>query len=173
MKQDHSHAINGPIVLTTAATEGSRNAQKDPAADAGLPTFRLNLMRGGYLLMAVGLIIVKWPLLLQAASMPVTDGVIVCILTAMSLLALLGLRYPIGMLPILLFEVIWKVLWLGVVALPHLLANDMDTATADALQHPLRGRHPGRDPLGLRVEALRQDCRGQLGTNRLMALMFG
>jgi hypothetical protein len=133
MKQDHSHAINGPIVLTTTAAEGTRNAQRDPPAAAGLPAFRLNLMRGGYLLMAVGLIIVKWPLLLQAASMPVTDGVIVCILTAMSLLALLGLRYPIGMLPILLFEVIWKVLWLGVVALPHLLANDLDTATADML----------------------------------------
>ncbi|MDQ0769355.1 hypothetical protein QF031_002104 [Pseudarthrobacter defluvii] len=101
--------------------------------NVGLPTFRLNLMRGGYLLMAVGLIIVKWPLLRQAASMPVPDGVIVCLLTAMSLLALLGLRYPIGMLPILLFEVIWKKLWLGIVALPHLLANDMDTATADML----------------------------------------
>jgi hypothetical protein len=64
-------------------------------------------MRGGYLLMAAGLIVVKWPLLLQAASMPVMDGAIVCILTAMSLLALLGLRYPIGMLPILLFEATW------------------------------------------------------------------
>jgi hypothetical protein len=133
MKQDHSHAMNGPIVLTTPATEASGNAQRGQPADAGLPTFRLNLMRGGYLLMAVGLIVVKWPLLLQAASMPVMDGVVVCILTAMSLLALLGLRYPIGMLPILLFEVIWKVLWLGVVALPHLIANDMDTATADML----------------------------------------
>jgi hypothetical protein len=133
MKQDYRHAMNGPIVLTTGSPEGSRKAQRDPRADAGLPTFRLNLMRCGYLLMAEGLIIVKWPLMLQAASMPVTDGVIVCILTAMSLLALLGLRYPTGMLPILLFEVIWKVLWLGIVALPHLLANDMDTATADML----------------------------------------
>jgi hypothetical protein len=91
------------------------------------------MMRGGYLLMAVGLIIVKWPLLLQAASMAMMEGVVVCILTAMSLLALLGLRYPIKMLPILLFEVIWKVLWLGIVALPHLIANDMDEATAELL----------------------------------------
>ena len=98
-----------------------------------LPTFRLNMMRGGYLLMAVGLMIVKWPLLLQASSMPVFEGVVVCILTAMSLLALLGLRYPIGMLPILLFESIWKVLWLAIVALPHLIANDMDAATETML----------------------------------------
>jgi hypothetical protein len=101
--------------------------------EAELPTFRLHMMRGGYLLMAVGLIIVKWPLLLQAASLPLMDGVVLCLLTAMSLLALLGLRYPIKMLPILLFEVIWKVLWLGLVALPHLIANDMNKATADML----------------------------------------
>jgi hypothetical protein len=107
-------------------------AEKRPA-EAELPTFRLHMMRGGYLLMAVGLIIVKWPLLLQTASMPVMEGVVVCILTAMSLLALLGLRYPIKMLPILLFEVIWKVLWLVIVALPHLISNDMDEATADML----------------------------------------
>ncbi len=102
---------------------------KDRPGEAELPTFRLHMMRAGYLLMAIGLMIVKWPLLLQAASMPLMDGAIVCILTAMSLLALLGLRYPIGMLPILLFEVIWKVLWLGIVALPHLIANNMDNAT--------------------------------------------
>ncbi|MEC5197804.1 hypothetical protein RCH21_000012 [Arthrobacter sp. PL16] len=106
---------------------------KERPTEAELPTFRLHMMRGGYLLMAVGLVIVKWPLLLQAASLPLMDGVVLCLLTAMSLLALLGLRYPIKMLPILLFEVIWKVLWLGLVALPHLIANDMNKATSDML----------------------------------------
>jgi hypothetical protein len=37
------------------------------------------------------------------------DGVVTCLLPAMSLLAFLGLRYPVRMLPIL-FEVAWKVL---------------------------------------------------------------
>lgn len=96
------------------------------AASLTLPALRLNLMRGGYLLMAVGLVLVKWPLLLQAASLPLIEGAMVCILTAVSLLAFLGLRYPIAMLPILVFEVLWKVLWFAVVALPHLLANSFD-----------------------------------------------
>lgn len=114
-------------------TRTARATTKRTTAPPPLPTFRLNMMRGGYLLMAVGLMIVKWPLLLQAASMPVIEGAVVCILTAMSLLAFLGLRYPIGMLPILLFEVIWKVLWLAIVALPHLIANDVDAATGEML----------------------------------------
>jgi hypothetical protein len=106
---------------------------QDLTAKAALPLHRLHMMRGGYLLMAVGLMIVKWPLLPQAASMPVMDGVVICILTAMSLLALLGLRYPVAMLPVLLFEVTWKLLWLAIVALPHLLAGDMDAATSELL----------------------------------------
>jgi len=61
------------------------------------------------------------------------EGVVTCLLTAMSLLAFLGLRYPVGMLPILLFEVTWKVLWIGVIGLPHLVAGDLTAATRDVL----------------------------------------
>lgn len=49
------------------------------------------------------------------------------------LLAFLGLRYPVRLLPILLFEVLWKLIWLGVVALPALLADDMDTAMEEVM----------------------------------------
>jgi len=108
-------------------------AELQAAAPLTLPVFRLNLMRGGYLLMAVGLAVVKWPLLLHAASLPANDGAMLCILTAVSLLAFLGLRYPIAMLPILMFEVLWKVLWFAIVALPHLIANDFDAPTESLL----------------------------------------
>jgi hypothetical protein len=110
------------------ATPPEAAVEPRAAAPLTLPTFRLNLMRAGYLLMAVGLALVKWPLLLQAASQPLIEGAMLCILTAISLLAFLGLRYPIAMLPILVFEVLWKVLWFGIVALPHLLANTSDAS---------------------------------------------
>jgi hypothetical protein len=59
-------------------------------------------MRVGYAFMGVGLAIVKWPVPIQdVGSLPVMDGVVICLLTAMSLLAFLGLRYPARMLPIL------------------------------------------------------------------------
>jgi hypothetical protein len=69
----------------------------------------------------------------NAASLPVFEGVVACLLTAMSLLAFLGLRYPIRMLPILLFEVLWKVIWIAAVALPHLVADDINAATREVL----------------------------------------
>jgi len=94
---------------------------------------RLNAIRGGYLLMVVGLALVKWPQLPDVHTMPLFEGVTWCLLTAMSLLALLGLRYPVRMLPVLLFETIWKVLWFGVVALPQALDSGLDWAATDTV----------------------------------------
>ena len=102
--------------------------------DHELSTRRLNVMRLGYAFMGVGLAIVKWPILVQnAPSLPVFEGVVACLLTAMSLLAFLGLRYPIRMLPILLFEVTWKVIWIAAGAVPHLAADNIDPATREVL----------------------------------------
>lgn len=105
------------------------------AVDEELSRRRLNVMRVGYAFMGVGLVIVKWPILLQGAtpSLPVFEGVVACLLTAMSLLAFLGLRYPVRMLPILLFEVTWKVIWIAAVAVPHLIYADLDAATGGVL----------------------------------------
>ena len=92
---------------------------------------RLYLMRAGYLLMAVGLALVKWPLLPEAHTLPLYEGVTLCLLTAMSLLALLGLRYPVKMLPLLLFETAWKLLWLSLVALPNVVSDGLDAAMTE------------------------------------------
>ena len=92
------------------------------------------------------------------------EGLVICLLTAMSLLASLGLRYPVQMLPILPFEVTWKVIGIAAVAIPHLIAQDMNAATRRVLFSCsfvviLDRCHP----VGLRLEALRQKPRGPLG----------
>jgi hypothetical protein len=95
-----------------------------------LPLYRLHIMRVGYLVMGVGLAVVKWPLVIfYDSTMPLFEGIAAVLLTGMSLLAFLGLRYPVRLLPILLFEVVWKLIWLSVVALPAILAGDVDEAT--------------------------------------------
>jgi hypothetical protein len=90
-------------------------------------------MRAGYLLMGGGLALVKWPLLPDAATLPLYEGVTLCILTAMSLLAFLGLRYPVKLLPLLLFESVWKLIWLALVALPEAISGGLDTAMTETL----------------------------------------
>jgi hypothetical protein len=106
-------------------------ATPTPLAGPALGLARLTLMRAGYLLMGLGLALVKWPLLTDASTMPLYEGVTLCLLTAMSLLALLGLRYPVKMVPVLLFEVTWKLLWLGLVALPRAVSGTIDSATTE------------------------------------------
>ena len=96
-----------------------------------LPTWRLNLMRVAYLEMGVGLALTRWPELVSHEPWELMEGTVVTMLVAMSVLALLGLRYPQRMLPILLFEVGWKVLWLGTVALPLWLDGNLNGATRE------------------------------------------
>lgn len=111
------------VTLTPAASTTASISDLSPT--------RLNLMRAGYLLMGVGLALVKWPLLPDARTLPLYEGVTLCLLVAMSLLAFLGLRYPVKLLPVLLFESTWKLLWLGLVALPKILDGSVDTATSE------------------------------------------
>jgi hypothetical protein len=109
-----------------------RRARTSPnrGAVAELPLYRLHLLRIGYLVMGLGLALVKWPVVIgYDQSTPLYEGVVAVLLTAMSLLAFLGLRYPVRLLPILLFETLWKAIWLSVVAVPQLAAGTMDAAT--------------------------------------------
>ena len=110
-------------MLTTDIPRARQARNADPSP---LPAYRLNLMRIGYLVMGVGLVVFRWPSLPHASSLPVMEGAVVSLMVAMSVLAFLGLRCPTGMLPVLLFEVTWKLIWLAAVGVPHLLADDMD-----------------------------------------------
>ncbi|MDQ0121006.1 hypothetical protein J2T22_004219 [Pseudarthrobacter defluvii] len=102
----------------------------ESAAGDELSLSRLYLLRAGYLVMALGLALTRWPLLIgHDASWPLMDGVVVCMLVAQSLLFFLGVRYPVKMIPILLFEMTWKVIWLSTVALPLGLAGGLNGAT--------------------------------------------
>ena len=92
----------------------------------------LHLMRLGYLFMAVGLALTKWPLLVDdSRPWPLMEGVVTCMLVALSVLSFVGLRHPVKMLPVLLFELAWKIIWVAVVALPLWTSDQLDPATAE------------------------------------------
>jgi hypothetical protein len=116
-----------PRLVDTAPRQDDRNVTA-AATSVSLP--RLYLLRLGYLVVAVGLALTKWPLLINHdRPWPLFEGVETCMLVALSLLAFLGLRYPLQMLPILLFELGWKFIWVAVVVLPLWISNQMDPAT--------------------------------------------
>lgn len=96
-----------------------------------LSTLRLHLLRAFYLVLAIGLGMQMWPAMIhEVYSMRVDSGVMTCMLWALSALSILGVRYPVQMLPLLLFEITWKAAWLLAVALPHWLRGQWNQELA-------------------------------------------
>ncbi|MDQ0874515.1 hypothetical protein QFZ77_003174 [Paenibacillus sp. V4I3] len=92
--------------------------------------FRLYFLRALYLLIVVGLGIVVWPgVIHHEKPWELMEGVVQCMLAAFSALSVLGLRYPLQMLPLLLWELVWKSIWLIVVAFPLWYSGQMDEST--------------------------------------------
>ena len=91
--------------------------------------FRLYALRAMYVFMFVGLALVKWPAILNPPPGLSNSGSVVgSVLGAISLLALLGIRYPVKMLPLLFFEFLWQFIWVlgwGLDGVPGLLENEM------------------------------------------------
>ncbi|MDQ3661764.1 MAG: hypothetical protein M3454_12035 [Actinomycetota bacterium] len=112
-------------------TKPANGGRTNEGTVAELPVRRLNVMRIGYAVMGIGIAARNWPLIIgRNEPWPLYEGVTKYMLVAMGLLALLGLRYPVKMLPILLFECAWKLLWLGAIAVPLWTRDDMDAATS-------------------------------------------
>lgn len=96
--------------------------------------FRLNLLRAMYLLIVVGLSLTVWPSVLSPATRVAdSHAVIQSMLVAFSLLSLLGLRYPLQMIPVLLIEIIWKTTWVIAFALPMKMSVGLDEYASGVL----------------------------------------
>ena len=101
---------------------------------------RLYLLRAMYLLIAVGLGIMIWPgIVSPPGNLSHMGSVVRSVLGAVSLLALLGLRYPLKMLPLLFFELMWKSIWVLAFGLPLWLNNRLDAGTSETLFNCLLG----------------------------------
>jgi hypothetical protein len=101
---------------------------------SNVSTFRLYLLRAGYLLIAVGVGVQLqiWPAVMyRVTTMELMHGVVTCMLCALSVLAVLGIRYPLQMLPLLFWEIAWKTIWLLSVALRQWSAGGIDPAFAE------------------------------------------
>ncbi len=89
-------------------------------------TFRLYLLRAAYLLIAAGLAFLIWPGVLNPPKdLEHMRGVVRSLLAGISIFAALGLRYPLRMLPVLLFELTWKSIWVVAFGWPRWQAGTM------------------------------------------------
>lgn len=97
-------------------------------------TLRLYLLRAMYLLLAVGLGLTIWPyIIFPANSAADANTVVEALLGALALLSVVGIRYPIRMLPLLLFELLWKIIWVIAFALRMMLDTGLDAYASETL----------------------------------------
>lgn len=92
-----------------------------------ISTVRIYLLRAMYAFIAFGLGVTTLPDVVSGSGQFAdSDTIINAILMGFCLLSLLGIKYPLKMLPVLLLELIWKVFWLLVYALPMYLNHGLD-----------------------------------------------
>ena len=92
-----------------------------------VPLWRLNLLRAFYLLITVGLVVTWGPgMWMHTDAWAQRQGVLGALMIAVSVVCLLGLRYPLQMLPLLMWELTWKTIWVVVIGYP-LWLNDAVT----------------------------------------------
>lgn len=93
---------------------------------------RLYVLRATYLLIVLGVGTMIWPLLMGSPeSVEHFRGVTWCLLSTVALLALLGLRYPLKMLPLLFFELVWKATWIITIGVPLKSGGQLEGAFSE------------------------------------------
>ena len=106
----------------------------DSVLDHGVSRARTLVLRALYAFIFLALAAFLWPAFIAQLPDPAHyHGVTMTLIAAFSLLCLLGIRYPLQMLPILLWEALWKLMWLILIGLPQWRAGTMDAGTAQTL----------------------------------------
>jgi hypothetical protein len=97
-----------------------------------VPLWQINLLRFLFLLIAVVMGSIVWKqLLFGSTGWPWALGLAKSMLAALALLSLWGVRYPLQMLPLMLFELAWKTVWITAIALPAWLSGAMTKGIED------------------------------------------
>ena len=105
------------------------------AAVSSVSLTRIYLLRALYLVWAIGLAVKVWPRFLPPdLSIPVMNTVVNSVLAGLSLTALLGVIWPLRMLPLMLFEVVWKSVWLVALGVPLWQAGSFDAQVVEVFK---------------------------------------
>jgi hypothetical protein len=86
--------------------------------------WRIHLLRVGYLLIAAVMGIFVWQqVIFETSPWPASRVVAKSMLASLALLCVLGLKYPLQMLPLMLLETLWKTVAILLIILPAWVAG--------------------------------------------------
>jgi hypothetical protein len=106
--------------------------KRDYVKYEGVPRVNIYLLRFLYTLMFVFVSYDSWAHIISHTGMwAVTDAAAWCMWAAFSLISFIGIMKPLKMLPIILFEIIYKVTWLIIVAYPLCVNNKLAGSPAE------------------------------------------
>jgi hypothetical protein len=110
-----------------------KNLLRRSAGYDGVRPINIYLLRLVYVLMFFVLGRTAWThVLTHRGPWEPNDAIAWCLWTAFATLAGLGIFYPLKMLPILLLEIFYKVLWLVIVAYPLWQADQLAGSSAES-----------------------------------------
>ncbi|HEX8626252.1 MAG TPA: hypothetical protein VF782_14420 [Allosphingosinicella sp.] len=112
-----------------ASTAAHAHETSAARGEGEVSLIRLHVLRAAYLLLVVGLGVMIVPEIVSHELG--SRGVIPALLGAIWLLAFLGLRYPLQMLPLLMFEFAWKAIWMIAYGLPQWSAGRLPPTFAE------------------------------------------
>jgi hypothetical protein len=122
------NSVVGPVA-------SSSSELTSPAAVPEVSLFRVYTLRLCYLILAAGLGTFIWPAVIHhTTELAIAEGIRLSLFAGLGLTAVLGLRYPVQMIPLLLFELIWKAIYLIAFALPLWSAHQINDAVAEDIK---------------------------------------
>lgn len=100
----------------------------------GVPKINIYILRLMFFLMAVFLGKDSWTYIVTfEGSWNPMDAMAWCTWASFSLLAILGIIHPLKMLPIVMLEIFYKILWLIIVAYPLWSSNQLIGSSAEGI----------------------------------------
>jgi hypothetical protein len=108
--------------------------QRDYERWEGVPRINIYILRLMFILMVIFLGKDSWTHILTfKGSWNPANAMAWCIWASYSLLAILGIIHPLKMLPIVMLEILYKVLWLIIVAYPLWKSNQLIGSPAEGM----------------------------------------
>jgi hypothetical protein len=97
--------------------------------------YRLYALRAAYAMITIFISTSVWPILVtRGTSVRHMHGVALALLCALAPVMLIGVWKPLQMLPAMLFEFAWKLIWVSAIGVPLWRAGMLDANTAATLK---------------------------------------